>query len=155
MGSRSPRLPSHGRPFGFAVLPGREKAASFVHGTERGSGAGKIVVGCEQQLGIPWDQHLCQCQSAPRPESSAAPAAADACCLLSGVSQSYANKPFKKMNYLDQAVLERIAPDPARARQMPERCPIFTQNVGIRFSPGIFCVFHVVCLLFLQGQRGR
>lgn len=76
-------------------------------------------------------------------------------CLLSGVSQSYANKPFKKMNYLDQAIRERIALDPVRARQMPEGCPIFTQNVAIRFSPGIFCIFHIVCLLFLQGQKGR
>lgn len=31
------------------------------------------------------------------------------------------------MNYLGQAILERIAPDPVQARQMPERCPVFTQ----------------------------
>lgn len=123
---------------------------------EKGAtGAWKTVVGHEQQLCIPWNQHLCRCSSALRPEISAAPAAAAAFCLLSGVSQSYANKPFKEMNYLDQAILERIAPDPVQARQMPERCPIFTQNVAIRFSLGIFCIFHIVCLLFLQGQRGR
>jgi len=76
-------------------------------------------------------------------------------CLLSGVSQSYANKPFKKMNHLDQAILEGIAPRPVEAKQMAERCPIFTQNIAVGFSPVAFCVFHIDCLLFLQGQRGR
>lgn len=56
-----------------------------------------------------------------------AAAAAAAFCLLSGVSESYANKPFKKMNYLNQAILERISPDSVSARQTPERRPIFTQ----------------------------
>lgn len=32
------------------------------------------------------------------------------------------------MNYLGQAILERIAPDPVQARQMPERGPLFTQT---------------------------
>lgn len=47
VGSRSPSLPSHGRPFGFAVS-GDEKEMPFVHGREGGTGAGKTAMAHEQ-----------------------------------------------------------------------------------------------------------
>lgn len=59
VGSRSPRLPSHGGPFGFA-MSGDEKEMSFVHGREGGAGAGKTAMGHEQGLCVPQDQHPCQ-----------------------------------------------------------------------------------------------
>lgn len=74
------------------------KKVSFLQGRERGAGTGRIAGGCGQAI-------RCSLGSALRPEISVAPVF----CLLSGTSESYANKPFKKINCSSQTILEIIS----------------------------------------------
>lgn len=74
-----------------------------------------------------------------------APADAAAFCLLSVVSQSYANKPCKKMNYLNQAILERISPEIVYQPASHLKDVLYLHKCSNCVFPSI-CVFYVICL---------
>lgn len=105
------KLQALGSSFSFAMLFGNGKEVPSVHSAERGTRAERTVglqssvclflgvgisTGIQQQGGLRSAPHLLL-------------GLPFACCQ---VPRSYANEPFKKINYLDGAILWRIAPDP-------------------------------------------